>query len=99
MPKVLSVLSVVGTAAMLWVGGHILLVGADELGWHGPYDLVHHLEAPLHDVAGLGGPLGWLANTVMSAVVGLVVGGLIVAISQAVTRARGAGSDDGATTH
>jgi uncharacterized protein len=29
-------LSVIGTAAMLWVGGHILLVGADELGWHAP---------------------------------------------------------------
>ena len=38
MPKLLAGLSVVGTAAMLWVGGHILLVGADELGWHGPYD-------------------------------------------------------------
>ncbi len=37
MPKLLSFLSVVGTAAMLWVGGHILLVGNDTLGWHGPY--------------------------------------------------------------
>ena len=46
MPKLLAGLSVVGTAAMLWVGGHILLVGADELGWHGPYDLVHKLEEP-----------------------------------------------------
>ena len=44
MPKLLAVLSVVGTAAMLWVGGHILLVGADELGWTSPYHLVHELE-------------------------------------------------------
>ena len=44
MPKVLKTLSVVGTAAMLWVGGHILLVGAEELGWHFPYDAVHDAE-------------------------------------------------------
>ena len=29
MPRLLAVLTVVGTAAMLWVGGHILLVGTD----------------------------------------------------------------------
>ena len=38
MPKLLSGLTVVGTAAMLWVGGHILLVGTDELGLHVLYD-------------------------------------------------------------
>ena len=80
MPKVLAVLSVVGTAAMVWVGGHILLVGADELGWHWPYEQVHHLEHSAHDVAGVGGVLGWLANTAVSAAVGLVVGFLVVAV-------------------
>ena len=65
---------------MLWVGGHILLVGADELGWHGPYDLVHSLEDPVHDVAGVGGVLAWLVNTAASAVVGLVVGFVVVAL-------------------
>src|SRR5919112_1877917 len=44
MPVVLSVLSKVGIAAMLWVGGHILLVGLDELGVPFLYDAVHHLE-------------------------------------------------------
>ena len=64
MPKLLTVISVVGTAAMLWVGGHILLVGTDDLGWHGPYDVVHHLEEAAHDAAGaLGGLVGWLVNT------------------------------------
>ncbi len=37
MPKLLAALSLIGTVAMLWVGGHILLVGTDELGWHAPY--------------------------------------------------------------
>jgi len=80
MPKLLAALSVVGTAAMVWVGGHILVAGADELGWHGPYDLIHWLEKPAHDIAGVGGMLGWLVNTAASAVVGLVVGFAVVAV-------------------
>lgn len=89
MPKVLALLSVVGTAAMVWVGGHILLVGADELGWHGPYDLLHSLEEPAHDVATIGGVLGWLVNTIGSAIIGLVVGFVIVTVVAQVQARRG----------
>jgi predicted DNA repair protein MutK len=81
MPKVLATLSAVGTVAMLWVGGHILLVGTDTLGWHGPYGFVHHLEEGVrHAVASVGGLLAWLVNTGISAVIGLVVGSLVVAV-------------------
>lgn len=76
MPKVLTVLSVVGTAAMLWVGGHILIVGAHELGWDLPYDLVHDAEHEVEGVATIGGALAWSANSAISAVVGFVWGGL-----------------------
>ena len=80
MPKLLAALSVIGTVAMLWVGGHILLVGADELGWHAPYSVVHHGEEYVHDVAGIGAVLAWLVNTAASAVIGLVVGAIVVAV-------------------
>lgn len=79
MPKVLVWLSVIGTAAMLWVGGHILIIGAHELGWDLPYDIVHDLEESVADVSGIGGVLSWLVNTALSAVVGLTVGAIIVA--------------------
>ncbi len=80
MPKLLSVLTVIGTVAMLWVGGHILLVGTDELGWHAPYALVHHAEGYVHHVSGVGGVLAWLVNTAASAVIGLVVGLVAAAV-------------------
>jgi predicted DNA repair protein MutK len=80
MPKLLAALSVIGTAAMLWVGGHILLVGFDELGWTTPYHLVHDLEELVHDVAGIGGVLAWVVNTLCSAIVGLVVGTVIATV-------------------
>lgn len=80
MPKLLTSLTVVGTAAMLWVGGHILIVGSHELGWDGLYDIVHDLEGSVADVGGIGGVLSWLVNTSLSAVVGIIVGGIVVAI-------------------
>ena len=86
MPKLLKGLSTVGTAAMLWVGGHILLVGADELGWHGPYGVVHDLEEAVHGAGSLSGVLVWTVNTTASAVVGLAVGLAAVAVLSRVTR-------------
>ncbi|MDI6105108.1 DUF808 domain-containing protein [Actinoplanes sp. NEAU-A12] len=81
MPKVLTALSVIGTAAMLWVGGHILLAGTNELGFHPLYDFVHHMEVAARNATGpLGGVVGWIVNTVASAIIGLIVGAVIVAI-------------------
>lgn len=80
MPKVLTLLSTVGVAAMLWVGGHILLDGASKLGWTAPYDFVHSLEHLVNHTPGIGGFLGWLVNTLASALVGLVIGAVIVGI-------------------
>ena len=83
MPKLLAALSMIGIVAMLWVGGHILLVGVDELGWHALYDAVHHAEEAVG-----GGVLGWLVNTLASAVIGLVVGAVVVAVVTVVKRRR-----------
>jgi len=81
MPRLLTVISVVGVAAMLWVGGHILLVNSAEVGWHWPYETVHHWEESVHDAVGsLGAVLGWLLNTAVSAVIGIVWGALVVAV-------------------
>lgn len=80
MPKLLTLLSVVGTFAMLWVGGHIILVGTDELGFHALYGFVHHLEVPAAAVPAIGGILGWVVNTVFSLILGAIWGGIVVAV-------------------
>ncbi|CAA9238362.1 MAG: putative membrane protein, partial [uncultured Blastococcus sp.] len=92
MPKLLTALTVIGTAAMLWVGGHILLVGSDELGLHVLYDVVHHLEEAAADATGaLGSVVGWMVNTLGSALLGLAVGALIVLVmTYTVHRRKGA---------
>ncbi len=99
MPSLLNGISVVGTAAMLWVGGHILLVGVDELGWHPPYEFVHHLEEQVHDALGAAGSIaGWSVNTFASAIIGLAVGAIVVAVMQVLPFGHGKddahGSDD-----
>jgi predicted DNA repair protein MutK len=84
MPKILSTLSVVGTAAMLWVGGHILVTGVDELGWHVPHEIVHHLQ----ETVGGGDAVAWIVETACSAVVGVILGTVVLAVVTAVGRLR-----------
>ena len=84
MPTVLSILATVGTAAMLWVGGSILVHGAHELGLHGPYDLIHHAAEAVGAVAG--GAAEWAVTAGLDGVVGLLVGLGAVKIVSAATR-------------
>ena len=87
MPVVLSTLSIVGIVAMCWVGGHIVLQGADELGFHAPYGLVHDIEHWVHDlIPSVGSVLGWIANTLASAIFGALWGGIVVAIMHVIPR-------------
>ncbi len=88
MPIVLRWLSIVGIAAMLWVGGHILLVGAHELGWSGPYDLVLHLEHLVDGAGPASGVLAWIIDTLASALVGLAVGAIVTLGIERFTRRR-----------
>jgi predicted DNA repair protein MutK len=90
MPHVLTALSAIGTVAMLWVGGGIILHGLYGLGVPGPEHLVEEVR---HAVAGatgpLGGLLGWFAYAALSAVVGLVLGGIIAALLHVIHLLRG----------
>ncbi len=77
MPPFLRVLGVVGTLAMLWVGGGILLHGAEKYGLSAPYELLHGWAAA---AGGVAGPVAeWAVTAAGSGVVGLVLGGLILA--------------------
>ncbi|MBF6353813.1 DUF808 domain-containing protein [Nocardia higoensis] len=88
MPKVLSLLTTVGIAAMLWVGGHILIVNVGEAGFHWPADRLHDLEHWFGELAhgGVGGLLSWTSGTVASALVGLALGAIVVAIMHLIPR-------------
>lgn len=78
MPRLLTALSAIGTLAMLWVGGHILVDGAKKLGFKPLYEAIHAVEHAVHGAAGaLGGVLGWLANSALSGIVGLILGAVV----------------------
>ena len=80
-PKLLSALSAIGTAAMLWVGGGILLHGMEELGApaipHKVHDLAHHIGEA---TGALGPVVEWIANAVGAAIAGAVIGWIIAMI-------------------
>jgi uncharacterized protein len=100
MPRLLTALTVIGTAAMLWVGGHILLVGTDDLGLHVLYGAVHHLEEVAHEATGgLGSVVAWLVNTTASALFGLVVGAAIVLVMNLTVHRRKGRTASGTEAH
>ncbi len=81
MPVVMSILSVVGTAAMLWVGGGLIVHGLHEFHWDLIPGTIHHLgEMAAAAIPAGGAFLDWLVDAIGGAIVGLIVGGIIVGV-------------------
>ena len=90
MPHIFSILSVVGTAAMLWVGGHLVLSGLSEYGFGGMLRglerLAEHAGAAVN--TRLSGAVTWLVESLGSAVFGVVVGLLVMLLVHTIRRTR-----------
>lgn len=81
MPSVMLVVATVGTAAMLWVGGSILVHGAHDLGWHLPYDTVHRVaEMAAQAVGQTTGFVKWAVTATLDGIIGLAIGALLIPI-------------------
>jgi predicted DNA repair protein MutK len=83
MPWFLSGLAVVGTAAMIWVGGGILVHGLEEYG----LPQVSHAIAAVAEAAGravpaIAGAIAWIVTAAASGVVGLIVGALLIPVAE-----------------
>lgn len=79
MPVLLAALSIVGTAAMIWVGGGIILHGLEVYGFGTLAHLAHDWGAAAQAaVPALGGFAAWLVNAAVSGVIGLVLGALLI---------------------
>ncbi len=83
MPYFMRLLTIVGTAAMLWVGGNIVIHGAHEMGWHWPYEQVHHAaEWVAHRVPeAIVGAAKWLTTAGIDGVFGLLFGTLLIPLA------------------
>ena len=90
MPKVFNAIGVVGTIAMLWVGGHLVIENLAKVGVGFFHNVVSTIE---HTLASGGGFLGWLVETACAAVFGIVLGslitGVVVGVSHLFRRGRG----------
>jgi predicted DNA repair protein MutK len=85
-PVLMKWLAIIGTAAMLWVGGQIVTHGAEVLGFGGPAHVIHDVAAVAHGVPGG----EWLVSALLNGIVGLVLGGVIAVVVHQVAKARGA---------
>ncbi len=82
MPKLLWLLSVVGTAAMLWVGGSIMIHGAHDLGLHLPYETIHQWAvATAHGVSEqFQGTVEWSVTALADGIFGLIYGLILIPV-------------------
>ncbi len=90
MPMVLEGLTLIGTAAMLWVGGGIIVHGLEHFHWTPVPVWVEAFSHWAGAAPGIGAITGWLAFAAGSAVVGLVVGGIIVGALHLIPKRAGA---------
>lgn len=81
MPVLLRVLAIVGTAAMVWVGGGIIVHGMEEFGLttvpHLIHDTAHHAAEALPFAAGA---VNWIVSAIGSAIIGLIIGAALVGV-------------------
>ena len=74
MPHIFNVIGVVGTVAMLWVGGHLVIENLAEVG----VPVFHHiLEVAEHAVESAGSFVTWLVETLLSGIFGVILGAVI----------------------
>jgi uncharacterized protein len=83
MPILLQILAVVGTAAMIWVGGGILIHGLEAYGLAAPAHAAHDAAAGAAAlVPSAAGLITWLVTAAASGLVGLVTGGLLIPLTR-----------------
>jgi predicted DNA repair protein MutK len=83
MPIFLWVLAFVGTAAMIWVGGGILVHGFEEYGFSGVAHAIDWLaEIAAHAIPPLGSVIQWLITAAGAGLVGLLVGAALIPITE-----------------
>ncbi len=81
MPLFMKLLMIVGTAAMIWVGGSIVIHGLHELGMHHPYEEIHHMaEATSHAVQVATGFVTWFVTAFFDGIFGLIYGLILIPI-------------------
>lgn len=82
MPHFMALLSTVGTAAMIWVGGSIIIHGLHELGLPQAYEGIHDLaEAAAQAIPAAEGFVSWFVTAFLDGVVGLVLGFTLIPLA------------------
>ena len=86
MPFVLKALTIIGTAAMLWVGGSIVIHGLEELGLGLPGHLIHDAAYAIghafpENLVGFG---EWVAKATMDGVFGVALGLALIPVGEKV---------------
>lgn len=90
MPVLMTILAAVGTAAMAWVGGGILVHGLEHYGQTAISHWVHHVaEMGGHALPMAASIVEWSVSALLYGVVGLVTGAVVIATMKGIMAAAG----------
>jgi predicted DNA repair protein MutK len=81
MPYFMKALVIIGTAAMIWVGGSIIVHALKEMGVDGPYNVIHDIAVSVaHAVPSIEGFLEWFVTAFIDGLIGLALGFLLIPV-------------------
>lgn len=75
MPSVMVLIATIGTVAMLWVGGSIIVHGLHDLGWHWPYDTIKQIAETVGSGSGF---VKWAVTAGLDGIIGLALGFVLI---------------------
>jgi predicted DNA repair protein MutK len=90
MPIVMNALSLIGTAAMVWVGGGIIVHGLEGFG----LETIPHTIHAAAEGAAAAVPIGkavvaWIVNALGAGIIGMILGSAVAGVVHLIQKARG----------
>lgn len=81
MPTLMMIIATIGTAAMLWVGGNIIVHGLEVLGWHWPYETIKGIATSVSESLSVAkGFVKWVVTATLDGILGLILGLALIPI-------------------
>ena len=83
MPLFMHFLTIIGTCAMLWVGGSIIIHGLEQVGFDWPSHTIHQIALNISQIVPeINGTVQWSTTAMIDGILGLVLGFVLIPVGE-----------------
>ena len=83
MPLFMHFLTIIGTCAMLWVGGSIIIHGLEQVGFDWPSHTIHQIALNISQIVPeINGTVQWSITAMIDGIIGLVLGFVLIPVGE-----------------